>query len=77
MAKQRNVDLLSIRQTTGSNEDEVRYFLDGEDYPQDAIEEAIRNTVKIADACNVTIELGEIKPPKFLYQKDLTVNINI
>lgn len=47
------------------NDDEVRYWLGRHGLPDDAVEEAIRNTSMIADACNATIN-RHLNPPRFM-----------
>ena len=47
------------------NDDEVRYWLGRHGLPEDAIEESIENTSRIADACHATIN-RRLNPPRFL-----------
>ena len=47
------------------NDDEVRYWLGKHGLPEDAIEESIENTSRIADACNAHINRS-LNPPRFL-----------
>lgn len=46
------------------NDDEVRYWLGRHGLPEDAIEEAIENTSRIADACDAHIN-RQLNPPRF------------
>ena len=47
------------------NDDEVRHWLGRHGLPEDAIEESIENTSRIADACHATIN-RRLNPPRFL-----------
>ena len=47
------------------DDDEVRYWLGRHGLPEDAIEESIENTSRIADACHATIN-RRLNPPRFL-----------
>ena len=51
------------------NDDEVRYWLGKHGLPEDAIEESIENTSRIADACNAHINRS-LNPPRFLDTRD-------